>query len=131
MAPVSVARSTRRVAPSRTAYTSPSARISRPSASVLMTSMVVPFMAVRTSPGLTAWPLGMFSVDGTTASTSTGRPRAATRPAPSITAAPPHMSIFMSSMPLEGLMEMPPLSKVTALPTSPSTSPRRATRLGR
>ena len=39
-----------------------------------------------------------------------------------MTAAPPAMSIFISSMPADGLMEMPPVSKVTALPTSPSTS---------
>ena len=38
--------------------------MSRPSASVLLTSIVLPFFAVTMSPGLTAWPLGMFSVDG-------------------------------------------------------------------
>ena len=37
------------------------------------------------------------------------------------TAAPPAMSSFIRSMPSAGLIEMPPLSKVTPLPTSPST----------
>ena len=36
-----------------------------------------------------------------------------------IMAAPPAMSYFIFSMPSAGLMEMPPVSKVTPLPTSP------------
>ena len=40
------------------------------------------------------------------------------RIAPS-TAAPPPMSYFIFSMPSAGLMEMPPVSKVTPLPISP------------
>ncbi len=40
-------------------------RTSRPSASVLSTSMLFPFMARTTSPGLWAEPPGMFSVAGT------------------------------------------------------------------
>ena len=36
-------------------------------------------------------------------------------------AAPPAMSYFIFSMPSAGLMEMPPVSKVTALPISPIT----------
>ena len=40
------------------------------------------------------------------------------RMAPSM-AAPPAMSYFIFSMPSAGLMEMPPLSKVTPLPTRP------------
>jgi hypothetical protein len=35
--------------------------------------------------------------------------------------APPAMSYFIFSMPSDGLMEMPPLSKVTPLPTKAST----------
>ena len=35
--------------------------------------------------------------------------------------APPAMSYFIFSMPSAGLMEMPPVSKVTALPTRPMT----------
>ena len=80
---------------------------------------------MTTSPGLIAVPLGMFSVAGTTAITSTGRPSRAIRAVASMTAAPPPMSIFISSMPPEGLMEMPPVSNVTALPTRPSTSVAR------
>ena len=36
-----------------------------------------------------------------------------------ITLAPPDMSVFISSMWLAGLMEMPPVSNVMPLPTSP------------
>ena len=46
------------------------------------------------------------------------------RMAPS-TAAPPAMSYFIFSMPSAGLIEMPPVSKVTPLPTSPRWAPRR------
>ena len=53
-APVSVATSTRCVAPSWRAYHSPSPRISRPSASVLITSTVLPSALFRMSPGLIA-----------------------------------------------------------------------------
>ncbi len=44
-------------------------------------------------------------------------------PMASSTAAPPHMSNFMSAILAPGLIEMPPESKVTALPTKPSTGP--------
>ena len=40
-----------------------------------------------------------------------------------IMAAPPAMSYFIFSMLSEGLMEMPPVSKVMPLPTRPSTGP--------
>ena len=65
-APVSVATSTRCVAPSRCAYHSASPRISRPSASVLMISTVLPLAPRTTSPGRIAVPPGMFSVVGMT-----------------------------------------------------------------
>ena len=42
------------------------------------------------------------------------------RIAPSMVA-PPAMSYFIFSMPSAGLMEIPPVSKVIALPTSPKT----------
>ena len=42
------------------------------------------------------------------------------------TAAPPAMSSFMRSMPSAGLIEMPPVSNVMPLPTSPSTGPAGA-----
>ena len=45
---------------------------------------------------------------------------ASARIAPSM-AAPPAMSNFIFSISLAGLMEMPPVSKVMALPTKPST----------
>ena len=123
-APVSVARSTTRAAPcSRTHHVSASARISRPSASVLLTSTVLPFSWVMMSPGRIERPEGMFSVEGTTATMSRSMPSSAIAPIASITAAPPDMSIFISCMPADGLIEMPPESKVTALPTMPSTSP--------
>src|SRR4029453_1569007 len=45
----------------------PSARIRRPSASVLVTSMVMPLRAVTTSPGRRAAAPGLFSTRGTMA----------------------------------------------------------------
>ena len=44
----------------------------------------------------------------------------------SITAAPPDMSNFISCILAEGLIEIPPVSKVTALPTKPRCGPRAA-----
>jgi hypothetical protein len=85
---------------------------------VLLTSIVFPFMAVTMSPGLTERPLGMFSVAGTTAVIRAGSPSAAIAPSDSITAAPPDMSNFISCIFALGLIEIPPVSKVTAFPTS-------------
>ena len=65
----------------------------------------------------------MFSVDGTTPISSTGSSSSATAAIASSTAAPPDMSIFISCIPEDGLIEMPPLSKVTALPTRPTVGP--------
>ena len=62
IAPVSVARSTSRSAPRSIACARQSASTSRPSASVLLTSIVMPDFARTMSPGLTARPRGMFSV---------------------------------------------------------------------
>ncbi len=62
--PVSVAMSMTHDGLSRRAYDSASARMSRPSASVLMISIVLPRWLVTTSPGLIAVPDGMFSVVG-------------------------------------------------------------------
>src|SRR5579863_3090969 len=119
IAPVSVAASTRCVHPRRCAYAIASIKISRPSASVFSTSMVLPESDVTMSPGLCARLLTMFSTAGTSAVTGIdGFSCARARIAPS-TAAPPHMSYFIFSMPSAGLIEMPPLSKVTPLPTSP------------
>ena len=87
-----------------------------------MISIVFPFDAVRMSPGLYAAASCMFSVDATTVSTRTGRPSSAIAAVASITAAPPHMSPFMSCMRSGGLSEIPPESNVIALPTRPSVT---------
>ena len=61
-APVSVARSRIRPGWVSAANASASARISLPSASVFMTSTVLPLRIVRTSPSFMALPPVMFSV---------------------------------------------------------------------
>ena len=100
------------------ARTSASARISRPSASVLSTSTVVPPYIVSTSPGRIAEPDTMFSAIGTKVVTLTGSPSAAIASVAWTTAAAPAMSLFISCMPWAGLMVRPPESKVMPLPTS-------------
>src|SRR2546430_1792767 len=73
----------------------PSDRTRRPSASVLMISMVLPPEPVTTSPGLIALPDGMFSVVGTMPMTLIlGLSSAIASMAPT-TAAPPPMSDFI------------------------------------
>jgi hypothetical protein len=72
---------------------------------------------------LTERPLGMFSVAGTTAVTRAGTPSVAIAAIASITAAPPDMSNFISCIFDAGLIEIPPVSKVTALPTNPRWGP--------
>ena len=74
------------------------------------------------SPGRKAPPPTAFSLAATTASVRSGSPSSAIAPMPSSTAPPPAMSPFMSSMYSAGLIEIPPVSKVIALPTSPSTT---------
>ena len=76
------------------------------------------------SPGLTARPLIMFSVAPTTAIARTGAPRSASVATASSTAAPPAMSNFISCIFAEGLSHRPPVSNVTALPTSASRGAR-------
>ena len=91
----------------------------RPSASVLMISMDLPDMAICTSPGFWALPEGMFSVAKIMAVTLTfGFSNAIARITPIMVAAPA-ISYFIFSMPSAGLMDMPPVSKVTPLPTRP------------
>ena len=90
----------------------------RPSASVLVISTVSPLAPVRMSPGRNAAPLGMFSTAGMTPITLPGAPVLAMAWKAPRTAAPPHMSYFILSMFSAGLIEMPPVSNVTALPTS-------------
>ena len=97
---------------------SASARMSRPSASVLRTSTVLPFRIVRTSPTRVASPPVMLSVIGRKPSTRTFAPSAAmARNAPSTAAAPP-MSPFMPTMASAGFSDRPPESNVMPLPTS-------------
>ena len=90
----------------------------RPSASVLRISIVWPDRLFTTSPGLIAVPLGRFSHAGTMHTRlSFGFNPAIARSVPITLAAPP-MSNFISSISADGLIEMPPLSKVMPLPTS-------------
>ncbi len=117
-APVSVATSMMASGWSSTARLSPSARTRRPSASVLSTSIVVPFLAVSTSPGRIARFPGRFSVSGAIAVTFAAAPsRAATLRAPRTIAAPV-MSVFIVAIPSAVFRLSPPESNVMPLPTS-------------
>ena len=73
----------------------PSTRTSRPSASVLITSTVLPLMLVKTSPGFVAPPPGRFSVHGATAMTLTFGLRVPIAVMAAMTDAAPVMSAFM------------------------------------
>mmetsp|Transcript_3777 Transcript_3777/g.8912 ORF Transcript_3777/g.8912 Transcript_3777/m.8912 type:complete len:270 (-) Transcript_3777:963-1772(-) len=131
-APVRVAMSTMAsgLGPSSfSAYTSASASVRRPSASVLITSTFFPLEAVRMSPGRIARSETMFSHAATMKSTATPlgfwRPMALAAPR---TAALPPMSNFIISImdPGPALRLYPPESKVRPLPTREtrfSTSP--------
>mmetsp|Transcript_25600 Transcript_25600/g.64082 ORF Transcript_25600/g.64082 Transcript_25600/m.64082 type:complete len:224 (-) Transcript_25600:1125-1796(-) len=122
MAPVSVATSTMEVAPAVfSAYTNASASVRRPSASVLFTSMVLPFDAVRMSPGRRPRLPIMFSQLATMkcACTPAGSVPATMRAAPRVAPAPPMSNFIISIMlPAPALMLYPPLSKVSPLPTT-------------
>ena len=72
------------------------------------------------SPGRCAVPDGMFSTRPTTPTALTLALRAASSRIRPMTTAEPAMSHFMSPMPAAGLIEMPPVSKVTPLPTKAS-----------
>src|SRR5437867_6029585 len=88
-APVSVAASSTATGLKRRAYDSASHRISRPSASVLMISIVLPERLRITSPGLTAVPDGRFSVAGISPTTLIlGLSRPSVSNVPSTAAAP-------------------------------------------
>ncbi len=118
IAPVRVARLTmKRGWNSSLQYQSASPSTRRPSASVLSTSMVWPDMEVTMSPGRCALPSTLFSTQPmmpTTLALALRPASACIRPR---TAAAPPMSPFMSSMPAAGFIELPPVSKVTPLPT--------------
>ena len=89
----------------------------------------------RMSPGRNASPPGMFSAARRPRRREPAARARRSRRCPAITAAPPAMSPFMSSMPSAGLSEIPPVSNVIALPTSPSMTSavgaRRARSAGR
>ena len=73
----------------------------------------------------------MFSTAGINAVTGmAGFNCAMARMAP-IMAAPPDISYFIFSMPSAGLMEMPPVSKVTPLPTRPKCTDAAGASAGR
>ena len=110
MWPVRVATSRITSGFSSVARTRASARISRPSASVLRTSTVVPPYCVMTSPGRIALPDTMFSAIGANVETLTGRPSLAIANVAWTTAAAPAMSHFIVVMPAAVLMERPPES---------------------
>ena len=90
----------------------------RPSASVLVTSTVVPSYMVRMSLGLWAPPPVRFSARASQAVTRTGRPRRAAAVTAARTVAAPAMSDFISGMEAAGFRLRPPESKVMPLPTS-------------
>ncbi len=99
IAPVSVARSTMNFGLNFFAtYQSTSASTSRPSASVLMISMVWPDIEVTISPGRCALPSGMFSTRPMAPTALTFALRAASACINPTTQAAPPMSPFMSSM---------------------------------
>ena len=89
----------------------------RPSASVLVTSVVRPPYWRTTSPGRRALPPTAFSAAATRPVTLTGQPTAARAPMTASTTAPPVMSRFMLTIASAGLMDSPPVSKVIPLPT--------------
>ena len=125
-APVRVAMSTTAGGLNRRAKVMPSHRISRPSASVFSTSIVLPDIEVTMSPGFVARPLGMFSQVGITPTTFNFAPMLASDLIAPNTLAAPDMSNFISSMPGGCFSEMPPVSNVMPLPTSATgASPAR------
>src|SRR6266404_4637799 len=127
-APVNVARSIIAFGLKRSwQYHSTSARTRRPSASVFKTSIVWPDIERTMSPGRCAAPDGMFSTRPTRPTALTRARRAARRRISPMTTPAPAMSHFMSHMPPAGLIEMPPVSKVTPLPIKASGATSAAT----
>jgi hypothetical protein len=91
--------------------------------------MVWPDIDVTMSPGRLALPPGIFSVAGTMMVRLIGNFMRATACIVPRTLAAPHMSNFISSISAPGFSEIPPVSKVTPLPTrttgfSPFLPPR-------
>ncbi len=98
IAPVRVATSTIASGFSSEARVIASASTSRPSASVLSTSTVLPLYIVSTSPGRVAVPDGMFSASASQPVTLTWRPSRAAVTTAANTAAAPLMSHFIVSL---------------------------------
>ena len=117
-APVSVAASMMRSGLVALAACKPSAMTSRPSASVLRISTVLPPKIVMTSLGREALPLGIFSARHRYAVMAAGEPRAAAASVAAAITAAPVMSYFMPTIALGALRESPPESKVIPLPTN-------------
>src|SRR3546814_11047086 len=86
--------------------------------------MVWPDIEVTTSPGRCAVPDGMFSTRATTPTALTFALRPASAANVPITAPAPPISHFISSMPADGLIEIPPVSKQTPLPTKATGLPQ-------
>jgi hypothetical protein len=84
---------------------------------VFKTSIVWPDIEVTMSPGRCAVPEGMFSTSPAMPTAFTLALREASSRISPMTTAEPAMSHFISPMPAAGLIEMPPVSKVTPLPT--------------
>jgi hypothetical protein len=100
-----------------TAYASASAITSRPSASVLVTSVVRPPKWRITSPGRIAPPPTEFSASGISPVTRTGQSTSASAPITATTTPAPVMSRFIVIMLSRGLIDRPPVSNVMSLPT--------------
>ena len=77
----------------------------RPSASVLLTSIVVPVIAVTMSPGFIARPLTRVLGGADDGQHADGQLQRGDRLSAPSTAAPPDMSNFISCMPAAGLIE--------------------------
>ena len=88
----------------------------RPSASVLTTSMYLPFIDLTISPGFIALPEIIFSQAGITAVTLMPSFASAIAPIAAITAAAPPMSPCMPFMALPGFKLYPPESKQRPFP---------------
>ena len=91
--------------------------MSRPSASVLPISTVMPLRVRMTSSGRKALPQTEFSTAGISTRRRTFKPASMIICASASICAAPPMSFFISSMPLDGLRSSPPVSKHTPLPT--------------
>ena len=110
-APVRVATSIRTSGSSvASAHASASASTSRPSASVLAISTVVPPYVVRTSPGRYDAAPTWFSASGRTAVTRCGTCACAAASTVASATAEPAMSVFIGTIASRGLIDRPPVS---------------------